>query len=43
MSPYLSALPRRSAPEFHTQVLDSGALPLPVLGEKIRDWVWELL
>jgi uncharacterized protein (DUF885 family) len=29
--------------EFHTQVLDSGALPLPVLGEKIRDWVWRSL
>jgi uncharacterized protein (DUF885 family) len=25
--------------EFHTQVLDTGALPLPILEEKIRDWI----
>ncbi|HEX9806012.1 MAG TPA: DUF885 domain-containing protein, partial [Alteraurantiacibacter sp.] len=25
--------------EFHTQVLDTGALPLPVLEKKIDDWV----
>jgi uncharacterized protein (DUF885 family) len=24
--------------EFHTQVLDTGALPLPILEKKIRDW-----
>jgi uncharacterized protein (DUF885 family) len=25
--------------EFHTQVLDTGALPLPILEKKIRDWI----
>jgi uncharacterized protein (DUF885 family) len=25
--------------EFHAQVLDTGALPLPVLEEKIHDWI----
>jgi uncharacterized protein (DUF885 family) len=25
--------------EFHAQVLDTGALPLPVLDEKIHDWI----
>jgi uncharacterized protein (DUF885 family) len=25
--------------EFHTQVLGSGALPLPVLEQKIKDWI----
>ncbi len=25
--------------EFHSQVLDSGALPLSVLERKIRDWI----
>ena len=25
--------------EFHTQVLDTGALPLPILEKKVRDWI----
>ena len=25
--------------EFHDQVLDSGALPLPILEEKIESWI----
>ncbi len=28
-----------SYPEFHAQVLDTGALPLPVLEEKIDSWI----
>ena len=28
-----------SYPEFHAQVLDTGALPLPVLEEKINAWI----
>jgi uncharacterized protein (DUF885 family) len=27
-----------SLPEFHAAVLDSGALPMPVLHDKMRRW-----
>jgi uncharacterized protein (DUF885 family) len=30
--------PRFALPQFHAVVLDSGSLPMPVLGEKIRTW-----
>jgi uncharacterized protein (DUF885 family) len=30
--------PRFTLPDFHAVVLDSGALPLPVLDNKIRTW-----
>jgi uncharacterized protein (DUF885 family) len=30
--------PRFALPEFHAAVLDSGALPIPVLEEKLRRW-----
>jgi uncharacterized protein (DUF885 family) len=31
--------PRFALPEFHSVVLDSGSLPIPVLDEKVRRWV----
>jgi uncharacterized protein (DUF885 family) len=30
--------PRFALPGFHAVVLDSGALPMPVLDEKLRRW-----
>jgi uncharacterized protein (DUF885 family) len=30
--------PRFTLPEFHSAVLDSGALPMPVLDDKLRRW-----
>jgi uncharacterized protein (DUF885 family) len=31
--------PKFDIREFHAQVLDTGALPLPILEKKIDDWV----
>jgi uncharacterized protein (DUF885 family) len=31
--------PKFDIREFHAQVLDTGALPLPILEKKIRSWI----